>query len=52
MKKIFLLTVLSSCGYVNDYLGLEDDNWGEEIVEEIIDSQIGVDIDLTPGSPE
>ncbi len=32
--------------------GLEDDNIGEEIVEGVIQSKTGLDVDLTPLSPE
>lgn len=31
---------------------LEEDNEIEEFVEEIIESKTGLDIDLSPGSPE
>ena len=31
---------------------LEDDNTAEEFVEEVIQDQTGLDIDLTPSSPE
>lgn len=40
------------CSYINKKLGLSDDNLGEEIVEEVIEMKTGLDIDLTPSSPE
>lgn len=48
---IFFL-LLSSCSMVNQRLGLEDDNLGEECLEFIIKEKLGPDIDLTPSSPE
>lgn len=36
----------------NDWAGLEDDNLLEESVEFAIDHEIGLDVDLSPRSPE
>ena len=33
-------------------LNLEEDNIAEEIIEELIEDQTGIEIDLTPNSPE
>lgn len=33
-------------------LKLEDDNFAEELVEDVIQDQTGLDIDLSPSSPE
>lgn len=58
MSKIFVflcisLMILTGCiGYVNNYFGLKDDNPVEEIIEGLIEREIGVDIDLTPTSKE
>ena len=49
---MFLVLIVASCSYVNEYLGLPDDNFAEEIAEEVIEAKTGMDIDLTPGSPE
>ncbi len=49
---IAMLACLTSCHYINQQLGLEDDNDGEEIIEEIIDQELGPDVDLTPKTPE
>ncbi len=38
--------------YVNHRLNLEDDHPVEEIAESIIEQKTGVDIDLSPESPE
>jgi hypothetical protein len=34
------------------FLKLEDDNVAEEFVEDVIQDQTGLDLDLTPKSPE
>lgn len=47
-----LFGILCSCSYVNQQLGLDDDNFGEELIEEAIELKTGLDIDLTPGTPE
>ena len=55
MKKlifIFMIFVLSSCSYINQKLGMKDDNIPEEIMEKVIENQTGVSIDLTPLTPE
>ncbi len=46
------MVVLTGCSWVNAKLGLADDNLGEETVEALIQVKTGVDIDLTPNSPE
>ncbi len=55
MRKLSLLAVcliLTSCGSINKQLGLQDDNLIEESVEAVIKVQTGLDLDLTPESPE
>lgn len=55
MKKFIImmgLILLTSCSYVNEYFGMEDDNLAEEVVEEVIKVKAGINIDLTPDSPE
>ena len=49
---LVLFGCLCSCSYLNQQLGLKDDNLGEEIIEEVIELKTGIDLDLTPGSPE
>jgi hypothetical protein len=44
--------VLSGCSYVNRFLGLDDDNVYEESIEGVIRYKTGLDVDLTPRSPE
>ena len=40
---------ISSCTIVKNY---EDDNFLEEALEEVIEAKTGLEIDLTPYSPE
>jgi hypothetical protein len=50
VKKLFLLLLLSGCMFKGgQYV---PDNPVEEIAEAVIDAGLGVDFDLTPGSPE
>jgi len=37
------------CHYINQKLGLRDDNIIEEAIEDLIEAKTGLDIDLTPG---
>ena len=36
------------CEYFNKLLGLKDDNLIESVIEDVIESQLGISIDLTP----
>ncbi len=47
-----LLGCCASCGYINSKLGLSDDNIAEECAEDVIKGRTGVDIDLSPSTPE
>ena len=49
---ILFILIFGGCHYINEKMGLKDDNELEEIVEEIINQKIGIDIDLTPASKE
>lgn len=44
--------LVSSCSYVNPYIGLSDDNMLEELGERIIKNETGLDVDLSHESPE
>lgn len=46
------ILLLPSCHYLNEKLGLDDDNLGEEVIEAVIQAETGMSLDLTPGSPE
>lgn len=57
VKGIYVIVITSifvtGCvSYWNDRAGLEDDNMIEEGAEFAIEQFTGMDIDLTPGSPE
>ena len=63
IEKIYFLAIFTSvffasCTYINGKLGQKNDWWGEEVVEEVIETAIQVefgfrpDIDLTPESKE
>lgn len=49
MKKVLALTLFSGCAFFSEY---EDDNAYEEALESIIDYKTGIQIDLTPNTPE
>ena len=46
------LYLLCGCSSINKKFGLDDDNMIEELFEDLIEQKTGLDIDLTPGSPE
>ena len=48
---VTIITV-AACSQINQKLGLPDDNLGEELIEAAIKIETGLDIDLTPDSPE
>lgn len=55
--KLLLLLVLAAgfmggCSYLNQKLGMRDDNIIEEAVENKIQDVTGLNIDLSPESPE
>lgn len=57
MKKSFAILIIlgvvaCGCSSINRRMGLKDDNFVEEVVEKVIESELGVDVDLTPFSPE
>ena len=56
MKQIILLLMLGAltmgCSQINSYFGVKDDSIIEETVESLIEAKTGLDIDLTPGTPE
>lgn len=51
---IGLILLLCNCGcsVLNKKAGLPDDNIVEEIAESIIQNETGLNIDLTPSTPE
>ena len=51
MNKIFIVIIVLIIGFISMYL-LGNDNKIEEISEEIIKQNTGIEIDLSPNSPE
>ena len=49
---ILIVICLSLCSCSKIWTNYPSDNIVEEIVEDIIESKTGLDIDLSPGSPE
>lgn len=49
---IVVIAGCSGCAYFEKKIGLPEDNIIEESVESVIQQETGLDIDLTPGSPE
>ena len=45
---LLIIIALVGCSYLNKKLGLEDDNIVEELVEDIIEEELGISVDLTP----
>ena len=52
LSSLILCVFLCSCGAINKKLGIQDDNPIEESVEEVIKVQTGLNVDLTPDTPE
>lgn len=48
----FGVICLVACEPINRYLSLPDDNFAEELSEAAIKIETGLDVDLTPSSPE
>ena len=46
------MLIALSCTSCDVYKNYKADNLGEEIIEEILELQTGVNIDLSPGTPE
>lgn len=46
------LTSCNTIGQLEAFLGVPEDNPVEEAIEAIIQKETGIDIDLTPNSPE
>ena len=56
MKLVIYILVMGSliggCSYLNQKVGLPDDNFLEELAEDHIEMETGLRIDLTPESKE
>ena len=49
---VLIAAFIGSCSYINDRFGLGDDHFAEEALEDFIKHETGIEIDLTPESPE
>ena len=54
---VFIIIMISivacdACTRLNNKVGLQDDNFIEECVEALIENKTGLDVDLSPESPE
>jgi len=49
---ILALIALCSCHYINQKLGLKNDNKIEQAIEDVIEQKTGIQVDLTPNSDE
>ena len=49
---VVILALLVGCGTLNKWAGMADDHEVEEISEVVIEHYSGIDVDLSPHSPE
>ena len=49
---LFAMLWATACSNLNEYFDLEDDHFIEEMFEQQIENQTGLDVDLTPDTPE
>jgi len=49
---LLFLMLTNGCSHLNQRFGLIDDNFSEELIEWQIQNYTGIDVDLTPDSPE
>ena len=56
MRLVLVMVVMSlcagGCSYINGKLGFSDDHPIEEFLEDQIEKELGIEIDLSPQSPE
>jgi hypothetical protein len=54
MKVVLIISMmlLTSCHMVNKYFGLQDDNFIEETAELALQVETGINVDLSPETPE
>ena len=52
MVIVLCVMVFGGCSYFNQKFGLKDDNIIETKIEDMIESQTGISIDLTPNNPD
>lgn len=49
---ILIVIFIVGCTALNQRMRLEDDHAGEELIEQVIEAKTGMDLDLSPNSPE
>lgn len=49
---LLIITMIGSCTYLNERAGIPDDHIFEEMVEDVIRQETGLDVDLSPASEE
>jgi hypothetical protein len=49
---LFLVLGLQACSKINESLGLQDDNFIEELAEDQFEDYSGIGIDVTPSTAE
>jgi len=49
---VLMCAAFGGCQFLNRQAGLEDDHELEEQIENILEHHTGIDLDLTPDSPE
>lgn len=52
LNVIVFVVLLSGCHSLNQRFGLADDNFIEEISEDVLKAKTGIDLDFTPDTPE
>lgn len=45
---IMFALILGGCAYLNQKFDLPNDNVAEQAVEELIEHEVGIEVDLTP----
>lgn len=45
---IMFALILGGCAYLNEKFNLPNDNVAEQAVEELIEHEVGIEVDLTP----
>ena len=49
---IVIMLLVNTCSYFNGRVGLKNDNVIEANIEDMIESHLGISIDLTPSDPD
>lgn len=49
---IMISASTAGCSFINKKAGLKDDNIAEELIESLIENKTGLDLDLSPETPE